>query len=133
MQITSFSFRKGYPEDTSGNGGGFVFDCRGLHNPGRYQEYVKLTGNDEPVIEFLRMEDAVEEFLSHVFSLVDSTVDNYRSRNFSNLSVSFGCTGGQHRSVYCANRLVQHLKTAYDINIKLTHREIERMQAQGIL
>ncbi len=133
VQITSFSFRKGYPEDTSGNGGGFVFDCRGLHNPGRYQEYVKLTGNDEPVIEFLRKEDAVEEFLSHVFSLVDSTVDNYRSRNFSNLSVSFGCTGGQHRSVYCANRLVQHLKTAYDINIKLTHREIERMQAQGIL
>ena len=123
VQVQSFSYRRGYPFDASGNGGGFVFDCRSIHNPGRYDEYKKLTGKDAPVIAFLEKQEDVKHFLDHVFSLVDASVEKYIARDFNNLMVSFGCTGGQHRSVYSAERLAQHLKAKYRINVDLSHRE----------
>ncbi len=127
ISIFSFSFRKGIPLDDSGNGGGFVFDCRAIHNPGRYDEYINLTGRDEPVINFLRNEKEMVNFLNSIFPLVDASVEKYIERGFSNLMVSFGCTGGQHRSVYSAEMLAAHVKAKYNINITLNHRE------QGIL
>ena len=123
VRITSFSYRKGLPEDPSGNGGGFVFDCRAIHNPGRYDEYKQLTGMDEPVITFLDKEEAMQDFLTHVYSIVDYSVEKYLSRGFKNLMVSFGCTGGQHRSVYSAEHLATHLREKYGVRILLEHRE----------
>ena len=123
VRITSFSYRKGIPEDPSGNGGGFVFDCRAIHNPGRYDEYKQLTGMDEPVITFLDKEEAMQEFLTHVYGIVDYSVEKYLSRGFKNLMVSFGCTGGQHRSVYSAEHLAAHLSAKYGVRIILEHRE----------
>jgi hypothetical protein len=123
VRITSFSYKKGIPDDLSGNGGGFVFDCRAIHNPGRYDEYKRLTGMDEPVITFLDKEEAMQEFLAHVYSIVDYSVEKYRARGFKNLMVSFGCTGGQHRSVYSAEHLAAHLSEKYGVRILLEHRE----------
>lgn len=123
VRITSFSYRKGIPEDPSGNGGGFVFDCRAIHNPGRYDEYKQLTGRDEPVITFLDREEAMQEFLTHVYGIVDYSVEKYLSRGFKNLMVNFGCTGGQHRSVYSAEHLAAHLSEKYGVRIILEHRE----------
>ena len=123
IRINSFSYRKGIPEDPSGNGGGFVFDCRAIHNPGRYDEYKKLTGMDEPVITFLDKEEAMQDFLTHVYTIVDYSVEKYLARGFKNLMVSFGCTGGQHRSVYSAEHLATHLSEKYGIRILLEHRE----------
>ena len=123
VRITSFSYRKSLPEDPSGNGGGFVFDCRAIHNPGRYDEYKQLTGMDEPVITFLDKEEAMQDFLTHVYSIVDYSVEKYLSRGFKNLMVSFGCTGGQHRSVYSAEHLATHLREKYGVRILLEHRE----------
>ena len=136
VKITSFSFKKGIPDDYTGNGGGFVFDCRAPHNPGRYAEYKRLTGLDQPVIDFLEGRDenpehrpigtelTMPQYLDHVYALVDPAVDTYRSRGFTSLMVSFGCTGGQHRSVYGAQHLAEHLHDLYpDIHILLTHRE----------
>ena len=123
VRITSFSYRKGIPEDPSGNGGGFVFDCRAIHNPGRYDEYKLLTGMDEPVITFLDKEEAMQDFLTHVYGIVDYSVEKYLSRGFKNLMVSFGCTGGQHRSVYSAEHLAAHLNEKYGVRIILEHRE----------
>ena len=123
VRINSFSYRKGIPKDPSGNGGGFVFDCRAIHNPGRYDEYKQLTGMDEPVIVFLDKEEAMQDFLTHVYSIVDYSVEKYLSRGFKNLMVSFGCTGGQHRSVYSAEHLAKHLSEKYGIRILLEHRE----------
>ena len=123
VRITSFSYRKGIPEDPSGNGGGFVFDCRAIHNPGRYDEYKQLTGMDEPVITFLDKEEAMQEFLTHVYGIVDYSVEKYLARGFKNLMVSFGCTGGQHRSVYSAEHLAAHLSAKYGVRIILEHRE----------
>lgn len=123
VTVLSFSFKKGLPDDPSGNGGGFIFDCRALPNPGRYPEYKAYTGKDRPVIEFLKKETAVDLFLDHVKSIVGQSVEKYQERNFSNLQVSFGCTGGQHRSVYCAERLAAWLSQTYTCNVDLRHRE----------
>jgi hypothetical protein len=123
VSITSFSYKKGIPDDNSGNGGGFVFDCRAIHNPGRYDEYKMFTGKDKPVIDFFEKENDMHEFLNHVFSIVDMSVEKYEERNFTNLMVSFGCTGGQHRSVYAAEKLIEHLRQKYSVQISLWHRE----------
>ena len=126
VRVMSFSYRKGgIPEDNSGNGGGFVFDCRAMHNPGKYDQYKKITGADAPVIEFLESQGEVQRYLDNVYGLVDPAVDKYLERGFLNLMVSFGCTGGQHRSLYCANHLADHLKAKYGdrIHIVLEHRE----------
>ena len=123
VRIYSFSYRKGIPDDASGNGGGFVFDCRAIHNPGRYDEYKHLTGRDEPVRIFLDREEAMQEFLRNTYSMVDYAVEKYLSRGFKNLMVSFGCTGGQHRSVYSAEHLAHHLAEKYGVRVILTHRE----------
>ena len=126
VRVMSFSYRKGgIPEDNSGNGGGFVFDCRAMHNPGKYEQYKKITGADAPVIEFLEGQGEVQRYLDNVYGLVDPAVDKYIERGFLNLMVAFGCTGGQHRSLYCANHLADHLKFKYGdrIHIVLEHRE----------
>ena len=122
VEINSFSFKVGIPEDRSGHGGGFVFDCRVLPNPGRYEKYRQFTGLDKPVIDFLSKESAVDKFLLNVFEIADQAVDNYIKRNFDHLAINFGCTGGQHRSVYCAEKLKAHLEKKYDINIVLNHK-----------
>ena len=124
VTINSFSFKKGYPADFSGNGGGFVFDCRALPNPGREPEFKTKTGRDWEVIDYLMAKPPVHVFLDHVKGIVGQSVDNYRERHFSNLMVSFGCTGGQHRSVFFAQTIYEWLKSAYpDINLKLNHIE----------
>ena len=124
VKVYSFSYMKGIPHDPSGNGGGYVFDCRSIHNPGRYEPYKKLTGRDEPVIKFLEDDGEITEFLSHVYAVVDAHVETYRRRGFSNLMVCFGCTGGQHRSVYSAEHVAAHLSQKYpDIRVRLIHRE----------
>lgn len=123
VRITSFSFKNGLPLDEKGHGGGFVFDCRALPNPGRYEQYAQLTGKDKPVIDFLQKEPEVAKYLEHVFGLLDASVENYLSRNFTSLMVNFGCTGGRHRSVYCAEALAAHVKEKYGARVELTHRE----------
>jgi RNase adaptor protein for sRNA GlmZ degradation len=127
VRVFSFSFHNGIPADESGNGGGFVFDGRSLPNPGREEQYRQLTGKDEAVIEYLDRQPGVNEFLEHAFSLVDSSVVNYRQRGFSNLSVSFGCTGGQHRSVYLAEHLAEHLRGAKGVDVKVRHMQLEKL------
>src|SRR5258708_23380570 len=109
VAIFSFSFHKGLPKDESGNGGGFVFDGRNLPNPGREDRFKPLTGKDAPVIEYLNQQESVHQFLASVMSLVDASVSTYQERGFKNLMVSFGCTGGQHRSVYLTEQLSKRL------------------------
>ena len=123
VRVFSFSYRKGIPEDTSGNGGGYVFDCRSTHNPGRYEPYKKLTGLDEPVIRFLEDDGEILTFLDSVYKLADAHVERYLSRGFTDLMFSFGCTGGQHRSVYSAQHLAEHLHEKYGIEVRICHRE----------
>ena len=123
VTIYSFSFKKGIPEDKSGNGGGYVFDCRSTHNPGKYEQYKLLTGRDKEVIEFLERDGEILTFLDHVYALVDHHVERFLERGFTHLQVSFGCTGGQHRSVYCAEATARHLQEKYGVTIDLIHRE----------
>ena len=124
VTVNSFSFKKGYPNDFSGNGGGFVFDCRALPNPGREPEFKTKTGRDWEVIDYLMAKPPVHVFLDHVKAIIGQSVDNYRERHFSNLMVSFGCTGGQHRSVFFAQTIYEWLKTTYpDIHIIVNHIE----------
>lgn len=137
VRIRSFSYRRGYPQEDPGHGGGFVFDCRSLHNPGRYDDYKSLCGCDSEVVEFLEREPGVEKFWRGVTLLVDGAVENYLERKFESLSVAFGCTGGQHRSVYFAERLARHLREHYPmVTLELAHREESywpsRLQSQGI-
>ncbi len=126
VTVLSFSFKKGLPTDPSGNGGGFIFDCRALPNPGRYPEYKCYTGKDRPVIEFLKKEPAVDQFLDHAKALVGQSVEKYLERNFTNLQVSFGCTGGQHRSVYCAEHLARWISDTYPCRVEIHHREQDK-------
>ena len=123
VRIFSFSYKKGIPEDESGNGGGYVFDCRSTHNPGRYEPYKQLTGLDEPVIRFLEDDGEILTFLESVYRLADAHVERYIQRGFTDLMFSFGCTGGQHRSVYSAQHLAEHLHRKYGITVRLCHRE----------
>ncbi|MDF9828874.1 RNase adapter RapZ [Parabacteroides sp. PF5-6] len=123
VKVMSFAYKKGIPNDPSGNGGGFVFDCRAINNPGKYERYNHFTGLDEPVIHFLEEDGEITEFLNHIYTIVDSSVRRYIDRGFSNLMVCFGCTGGQHRSVYSAQRLAEHLNQKFGIKIDLVHRE----------
>ncbi len=121
VQVKSFSYKKGIPVDGSGNGGGFVFDCRGVHNPGRYDAYKKLSGTDRPVQDFLEQQTKMNDFLNSVFDIVDISAEDYIKRNFESLQVCFGCTGGQHRSVYAAEQTARHLRNKYKVKVLVEH------------
>lgn len=123
VRIFSFSYRKSIPFDKSGNGGGFVFDCRALSNPGRYEQYKQFTGKDQPVIDFFADKPEVAAFLDHVEAIVTLAINNYTERGFSNLMVNFGCTGGQHRSVYCAEQLAAYIRNTCDCKVFVHHIE----------
>jgi aminoglycoside/choline kinase family phosphotransferase len=128
VRVFSFSFHRGLPKDESGNGGGFVFDGRSLPNPGREERFKPLTGRDTPVIEYLNQQESVHQYMASVMSLVDASVANYQQRGFKHLMVSFGCTGGQHRSVYLAEQLAKRLRGRSGLEVVVTHRELERME-----
>lgn len=122
VQVQSFSYKQSIPNDPSPNGGGFVFDCRALPNPGREQQYRAFTGKDACVIDYLNQYPAIHEFKSHVFAIVDMSVDNYLERHFDHLMVNFGCTGGQHRSVYFAEQTAKHIQNKYpNVKVELRH------------
>ncbi len=123
VKIVSFAYKKGIPYDATGNGGGFVFDCRAINNPGKYERYNHFTGLDEPVIRFLEKDGEITQFLKHVYVLVDASVKRYLDRGFTDLMICFGCTGGQHRSVYSAQHLAEHLHNKFGVRIHLVHRE----------
>jgi RNase adaptor protein for sRNA GlmZ degradation len=125
VRVTSFSFHRSVPQDNSGHGGGFVFDARGLPNPGREERFKQLTGKDAPVVEYLEQHERVHQFLANAQALIDGSVDNYLERGFKNLMISFGCTGGQHRSVYLAEAVAAHLRQRSNVNVVLHHRELE--------
>ncbi|OLY93965.1 Phosphotransferase enzyme family protein [Cnuella takakiae] len=125
VRVGSFSYKKGIPADDNGNGGGFVFDCRGIDNPGRHEQYKLHHGRDKSVMDYLERQTRIQDFLNSVFDIVDISVEDYIRRGFSSLTVSFGCTGGQHRSVYAADALARHLKNKYKVKVELFHREQE--------
>jgi len=129
VHIYSFAYKKGIPADKTGNGGGYVFDCRSVNNPGKYEYYRQFNGTDPEVIKFLEDDGEVFTFLDSVYKLVDAHAKRFIERKFTNLQVCFGCTGGQHRSVYCAEHLAKHLMDKFDIKVTVTHRElnIEKM------
>ncbi len=127
VRIFSFSFHRGLPPDETGNGGGFVFDTRSIPNPGREERFKPLTGRDPAVIEYLEQQESLRLFFSNVTALVDATVSDYQRRGFQNLMVSFGCTGGQHRSVYLAERLAAHLRSREGVEVIVRHRELEKL------
>ena len=123
VKVMSFSYKKGIPNDASGNGGGFVFDCRAINNPGKYDRYKPFTGLDECVIKYLEDDGGILEFLDHAYALVDSSVQRYIERGFTNLMVCFGCTGGRHRSVYSAQHMAEHIHKKWNVRVELVHRE----------
>ena len=123
VRVFSFAYKKGIPNDTSGNGGGYVFDCRAINNPGKFERYNNVNGLDEPVIKFLEEEGEMTEFLDNIYPLVDRHVQRYIDRGFTDLMVSFGCTGGQHRSVYAAQRVAEHISKHFKVKVSLVHRE----------
>jgi aminoglycoside/choline kinase family phosphotransferase len=125
VRVMSFSFHRGQPVDPSGNGGGFIFDARSIPNPGREEQFKKLTGKDQPVIDYLNQQESMHQFYASAKSLVDLSVKNYLARNFQNLMVAFGCTGGQHRSVFLAEQMARHLRTIPGVEVTLEHREQE--------
>jgi aminoglycoside/choline kinase family phosphotransferase len=125
VRISSFSFHRGWPSDESGNGGGFVFDGRSLPNPGREERFKALTGKDVEVIDYLTQQETVHQFFANALSLVESAVSNFQSRGFKNLMVAFGCTGGQHRSVFLAEQLAKRLRGRSGVEVVLRHRELE--------
>lgn len=125
IQISSFSYKKGIPADESDNGGGFVFDMRGILNPGRFDDYKKLSGLDKPVQDFLEQRTKMNEFLNSVWDLIDITVEDYLKRDFKHLMINFGCTGGQHRSVYAAEQTARHLRNKYKVKVQLQHTNRE--------
>ena len=128
VHVQSFSYKQGLPRDRTGHGGGFVFDCRILPNPGRFSAYAHLTGQDGDVIRFLRKDPDVQQFLQQTENLVDQALKHHLGRDFTDLTVSFGCTGGRHRSVFCAEHLAVHLQSREGLQIDLQHRELERMR-----
>jgi aminoglycoside/choline kinase family phosphotransferase len=127
LRIFSFSFHHSFPKDETGNGGGFVFDARSLPNPGREERFKALTGKDEPVIEYLNQQESVHQFLDNIRALVDASVKSYRQRGFKHLMVSFGCTGGQHRSVFLAEQLAKHFRARKGVEVVVRHLELEKM------
>jgi aminoglycoside/choline kinase family phosphotransferase len=131
VRIWSFSFHRGLPRDETGNGGGFIFDGRSLPNPGRQEQFKTLTGKDTPVIDYLNQQESVHQFLASVMSLVDASVSNYQRRGFKNLMVSFGCTGGQHRSVYLAEQVAKHLR-GNNVEVVVRHRELEKLEPEKL-
>lgn len=126
VDVMSFSYRRGIPDDNSGNGGGFVFDCRAIHNPGRYEPYKKLTGMDAPVIEFLEKESNISEFLNNAYVMVDNMVDTYMKRGFTHIQVCCGCTGGQHRSVYSAEHIARHVAEKFGVKVVVEHKMLNK-------
>jgi RNase adaptor protein for sRNA GlmZ degradation len=127
VRVYSFSFHQGLPKDETGNGGGFVFDARGLPNPGREERFKTLTGKDASVVDYLIQHESVHQFLGNVMALVDASVSGYQSRGFKNLMVSFGCTGGQHRSVYLAEQLAKHLRGRHGVEVVVQHVALEKL------
>ena len=123
VRVFSFSFKKGIPADETGNGGGYVFDCRSTHNPGRYDEYKPLTGLDQPVIDFLEADGEILTFLDSVYKIVDFHVARFKERGFANMQISFGCTGGRHRSVYSAQHVAEHIHKKFGVEVHICHRE----------
>ena len=127
LKIFSFSFHQSAPpKDESGHGGGFIFDARGLPNPGREERFKSLTGKDATVIDYLSGQASVREFLASATSMVEASVKNYRERGFNSLMVGFGCTGGQHRSVYLAEALARHFRGRQGLDVLVRHVEMEK-------
>jgi len=125
VTVNSFSYRRGIPYDDSGNGGGYVFDCRGILNPGKFERYMMLNGKDQEVIDFFEKNTVIYDYLEHVFQLVKTNLESYIDRNFTHLMVNFGCTGGQHRSVFCAEWLAQRIRNKYNVAVDLNHLELK--------
>lgn len=123
VRVLSFAYKKGIPNDPSGNGGGYVFDCRAINNPGKYERYKPFTGLDRQVISFLETDGEVLTFLDHCYALTDASIERYIERGFTNLMIAFGCTGGQHRSVYCAQHTAEHIANKFKVQVELVHRE----------